>query len=235
VQVCLFNIDNLFHYFFEDYFYKVSAPTFFRVQMLANLKTQFYKHDEVVVERNSKMTDFLLIAEGACNLVGFYESEIGREHSVNLLKLPTKSWYGETLILLNIQNSLELRATTEDIKRNKKGANTRFSSYVKIFKLPADMLVALTDEYPEFGKFLILRATKRRAHFLQVLETRQKQAELRRKISQYQGETDRFNGLEEGREFAEQSSDLPEKKEPKLEELLNEHILQQAEQLIKDR
>ena len=39
--------------------------------------------------------------------------------------------------------------------------------FVHIFKLRADWLISLSDEYPEWKKFLLMRATHRRAFFMQ--------------------------------------------------------------------
>lgn len=84
-----------------------------------------------------------------------------------------KSWYGDSIILLNIRSIFELRATlnkTSSESKQTKHQKSRFSKFVKIFKLSADKLHHLASEFPDFKRFLILRATRRRAHFIHVLE-----------------------------------------------------------------
>ena len=41
---------------------------------------------------------------------------------------------------------------------------------VKVFKLPADVFLELCNDYPDFRRFLVLRATMRRTHFLKVFQ-----------------------------------------------------------------
>lgn len=56
-----------------------------------------------------------------------------------------------------------------------------FKDFVHIYQLPGSKLVKLCEEYPEYKRLLVLRATQRRAYFLKVLEEMHSLIELRMK------------------------------------------------------
>lgn len=50
-----------------------------------------------------------------------------------------------------------------------------------ILSLKGDKLIDLCNEYPSYGRYLVLRATQRRAYFIKVLNEIENEVELQMK------------------------------------------------------
>ena len=55
-----------------------------------------------------------------------------------------------------------------NMRKNKKSYYD--SNQVKVFKMPAETFLDLCNDYPDYRRFLLLRATMRRTHFLKVFQ-----------------------------------------------------------------
>ena len=68
-----------FMFFFQNFSSGEKAPVAFMYEVVANLDIQIYRHNEVVVERNSNCDHLLLIRSGTCALYQVYKSFTGDE------------------------------------------------------------------------------------------------------------------------------------------------------------
>ena len=75
------------------------------VQVLANLDMEIYEDKEIVVARNSYMSDMILVQEGGLHLYGFFKNSDKQTVKIKMLRLPKYSWYGDFPILLEIPSN----------------------------------------------------------------------------------------------------------------------------------
>ena len=80
-----------------------------------------------------------------------------------MLYLPEKSWFGDFNIFFDEPSHflLEAKQTTNLAKGNQ---------HVEILKINCDTLKEISLQYPEWRKFLALRAIRRRAYFMTQLD-----------------------------------------------------------------
>ena len=158
-------------YFLEDYRGRNKAPLSFLVGVLTNLDCQLFKPDEVIIPARKPVEQLIIIEHGDCNLYGFSPSREDKtvmEKNI-VVRLPRRSWYGEFQILLNLDSSFQLEAG-EVSRKHQKRTGFFEDILIKVYLLPANVLLKLCDEYPQFRRFLLLRATMRRTHFLKVFQ-----------------------------------------------------------------
>ena len=96
-----------FAYFLENFRSREKAPWTFIVRILTNLDCQQYNPGEIILRANKPVEELIIIHQGYCNLYGFQLSKDGTHQEKHLIvRLPTKSWYGEFQILLDLDSTL---------------------------------------------------------------------------------------------------------------------------------
>ena len=103
VKVVLKEHIETFSYFFEDFRGGNKAHMSFVAGVVTSLDYAIYKPGEVIVPAFQPVDSLVMIQSGSCNLNGFNEKQ---NHLI--VKLPSKSWYGEMQILLNLNSTFEL-------------------------------------------------------------------------------------------------------------------------------
>ena len=71
-----------------------------------------------------------------------------------IARLPECSWFGDYQILLDLESTFEMEAGKLSKQDRENGAN-----FIQIYKLKANVLIDLSGKYPQFRRFLLLRAT----------------------------------------------------------------------------
>ena len=115
----------------------------------------------------------MLIQSGTCDLNGFIETKAGNTLKTQIVRLPECSWYGDFSILLDIESNFELEAADSAEMSDYNPADSfllkeqdhrkdKFKKFVHIFSLKAAKLLEFGDEYPQYRRFLMLRAANRR-------------------------------------------------------------------------
>ena len=95
-----------FEFFFEDFRGKNKAPWSFMVGVLTNLDCAMYKPGDVIIPVRKKVEELIIIEQGYCKLYAFSPSrDKTHEEKQLVVRLPSKSWYGEFQILLNLESS----------------------------------------------------------------------------------------------------------------------------------
>ena len=141
--------------------------------MLTNLESHLYSPGQVILQRNEKVEALMLIQSGTCDLNGFIETKAGNTLKTQIVRLPESSWYGDFSILVDCESQFELEAaeTVEmsGLVENYAGdafeqdhRKDKFKKFVHIFSLKAAKLLEFGDEYPQYRRFLMLRAANRR-------------------------------------------------------------------------
>ena len=111
------------------------------------------------------MRDLIFIAQGTVKLYGFYENRDGDLQRMVIVRLKEGSWYGDFQVLMDCESSFEVEAHKPFDVSSHITKPQDAHSFIQVFKLNAEALVELTNEDLTFRRFLILRATQRRAHF----------------------------------------------------------------------
>ena len=127
------------------------------------------------------MRDLIFIAQGTVKLYGFYENSDGDLQRMVIVRLREGSWYGDFQVLMDCDSSFELEAHKPIDVLSKLTKSEDAHSFIQVFKLKAESLVELASEDLTFRRFLILRATQRRAHFQKVFEETRHYNEINRK------------------------------------------------------
>lgn len=121
------------------------------------------------------MEDLILIEKGSCNLYGFQEYE-GEVEKLLIARLFDHSWFGDYQILLEVESTFELEAGKVSRQNLEEGTN-----FIQVYKINGSILNEISHKYPEFRRFLLLRASQRRSHFLKNFEELKNIKELKRK------------------------------------------------------
>lgn len=133
------------------------------IAVVTKLKSQMHDPGDLIIERGQELKELHLVAQGKCELYGYFTDNTGEEFRALIVNLPTCSWYGDFQIMLDIKTTFELYASTEKPKDEGGffGNNNKNSSPDKIltYTLDADTLIELCKQYPVFRRFLLLRAT----------------------------------------------------------------------------
>ena len=127
----------------------------------------------MILQRNEKVEALMLIQSGTCDLNGFIETKAGNTLKTQIVRLPESSWYGDFSILLDIESNFELEAADSAEMSDYNPADSfllkeqdhrkdKFKKFVHIFSLKAAKLLEFGDEYPQYRRFLMLRAANRR-------------------------------------------------------------------------
>lgn len=82
-----------------------------------------------------------------------------------IVRLKEGSWYGDFQVLMDCESSFEVEAHKPFDVSSHITKPQDAHRFIQVFKLNAEALVELTNEDLTFRRFLILRATQRRAHF----------------------------------------------------------------------
>ena len=131
--------------------------------VLTSLDSRLFETGHVLIEENEKVKDLIIAAEGKLKLYGFYDHRDERI-KMHIVNLPVRSWFGDYQIMLNLESSFQLEA-------GKSHKNSHYGKYiVQVYKINAEALLDIAQEYPLFRRFLLMRATKRRSHFIHILE-----------------------------------------------------------------
>ena len=107
----------------------------------------------MIIHENDYVPELIIAATGKLKLYGFYDSR-GEKHKMHVVTLPTRSWYGDFQILLNIESTFQIEAGYA-----KKSKTNKVAGVLQIYKLNGETLLDLAAEYPIYRRFLILRAT----------------------------------------------------------------------------
>ena len=75
--------------------------------------------------------------------------------------------------MLNIESTFQIEAGSPD-----KHGKHELRDFVQVYKIKAERLLQIIDYYPAFRRFMLLRATQRRSHFLKVFEELRQNQEL---------------------------------------------------------
>ena len=97
--------------------------------------------------------------------------------SIRVVKLREGSWYGDFHILTSLKSSWEIRAL-----KGGKDASNQPTGKVQVFELEALKFLEIVNHYPEFRRFILLRSSLRRMHWLKVFDENCHQWLLNRKI-----------------------------------------------------
>ena len=140
----------LWQYFFEDFNGKMKAPDAFMIAVVTKLKSHIHDSGMMIFDRGQEVKELHLIAQGNCELYGYYTDSAGVEYRTLIVNLPTCSWYGDFQILLDIKTTFEFYASTIKSKDDVSGYtgfanNNKNSSPGKIltYTLQADTLLEL--------------------------------------------------------------------------------------------
>ena len=187
---------NHFTYFFEDFRGRNKAPESLVTDIVCNLDVQIFEPNQTIIDFGSKVEYLYLIQKGKCNLYGRFNTTDGQRHEAHIVSFYKRGWYGDFQIFLDIQASqFQLRAEKTP-KRSLRGDE----DVIKLYKLEGKTLNKLAVEYKEFGRYMVLRAMRRRSYFLSVLEEIQQYMELSLKkpefmFSELANDNMQFNGL----------------------------------------
>ena len=91
------------------------------VSVLTHLDSHLYATGTVLIAERQKVEDLIVVASGKLNLFGFYDHR-GEHKKMQIVKLPTCSWYGDFQILLNFESTFQLEAGKGE-KGSKHGKN----------------------------------------------------------------------------------------------------------------
>ena len=81
-----------------------------------------------------------------------------------IVKLKEGSWFGDYQIMLNVRTMFELEAF-----RAPKKAKIQ-TGKIHVFKLNDERFMKIINRYPEFRRWMLMRAKLRRCHFKKVFE-----------------------------------------------------------------
>lgn len=139
----------------------------------------------------------------------------GEQEKLLIAKLPECSWFGDFQILLDLKSSFQLEAGKVSKKMLTEG-----SKFVQVYKVRAKTLIDLCMDYPLFRRFLLLRATQRRSHFLKNLNELRNIKELKRKRDMCRKDDSELNDEFE----SDDDSDLNELTDSQLEKRLKKSV-----------
>ena len=112
---------------------------------------------------------------------GYDESE--EWYRIPAVTLRQGSWFGDYHILTSIKSNFELRASKA--AKSHSGSTGRIGkNKVQIFQLNAEKFKEIVNHYPDFRRFLLLRANLRRTHWLKVYEENRHQWLTKKKIEE---------------------------------------------------
>ncbi len=72
------------------------------IEVVSSLNSQMHDPGVKIVPRHQTMNDLHLVAQGNCELYGYFKDAMGMEYRTLLVSLPTQSWYGDFQIMLDI-------------------------------------------------------------------------------------------------------------------------------------
>ena len=157
------------------------APENFIVSVLTQLDSVLYEPGEVIVGYKNQVHDLFFIAQGVASLNGYFDNSEGETKKMCIVRLREGSWYGEFQILLGVESNFELEASFPHDRHSWYPKREDYQNFIQIFKLSKNVIKNLHKEFPEFSRFLILRALQRRCFFMKVFQHSQNYLEFKRK------------------------------------------------------
>ena len=189
---------KLLQYFFKDKILNVDAPQSFVTSVMVNLESSLYDVGDCIVKYQEPCKDLIFIQSGCVELSGVTKAKVlnlnqniyqksrsggvlySKEEepfSIRVVKLREGSWYGDFHILTSLKSSWEIRAL-----KGGKDASNQPTGKVQVFELEALKFLEIVNHYPEFRRFILLRSSLRRMHWLKVFDENCHQWLLNRKI-----------------------------------------------------
>ena len=98
--------------------------------------------------------------------------------------------------MLEVESTFELEAGKISRQKQEEGTNS-----IQVYKIKGSILNEISHKYPDFRRFLLLRASQRRSHFQKNFEELKNIKELKRKKDSHE----ELDALEE---FESDESDL---------------------------
>ena len=191
---------NTFKFFFEDVIGKYKTTDEVMYAILTNLDSALYQPGEAIIKHMAKVDELILIQQGHCHLYGYSKDKSsGMEQKVNFINLPRYSWYGDFQILLNLNSTFQMEAAGCNRSNNGKTKDEAYNAkhnYVQVYRLSAKFLHNICQQYPNFKRFLLLRATERRSRFHKVFEEQIQTNSLLEKYLQRKEANEMLNPLE---------------------------------------
>lgn len=83
---------------------------------------------------------------------------------------------------MDVNSTFQLEANKPLDRKSSLWQNKEIHSFIQVFRLRARVLIEVANENQEFRRFLVIRATQRRAHFQKVFEETCHYNEIRRKM-----------------------------------------------------
>ena len=72
------------------------------IDVVTSLNSQMHDPGAIIVPMGQTMNDLHLVAQGNCELYGYYKDAMGAEYRTLIVSLPTQSWYGDFQIMLDM-------------------------------------------------------------------------------------------------------------------------------------
>lgn len=160
--------------------------------MLTNLDSQLYRVGETVIDYHDKVEKLMLIQSGKCDLNSLLDQR-NSKIEVRIVRLLESSWYGDFQILLDLESSFRLVAAQSNLPEDEVGGQSnskqaQFKDFVHILSFKGKKFLKLLKQYPQWKRFLILRAAHRRSYFMLVLSELKNEIELLSKEKDQEGD-----------------------------------------------
>ena len=149
---------------------------------MISLESSLYDLGDLIVDKGEFLTDLIFIVQGECDLYGIDKLKNGDKIRQKVVRLKEGSWFGDYQILLDVKSTWQMEAS--QVSKNTKGLHKIPAGKVQVFKLNKDMFMDTCNRYPEFRRWLLMRANLRRCHFMKVFEENRHIFLLQEKIDQ---------------------------------------------------
>lgn len=104
-------------------------------------------------------------------------------YRIEVVKLQEGAWFGDYQIMVNMKSTWELVASQGS--KEKSGSTGRIGKgKVQVFELDKHKFTEIYNMYPEYRRFIFLRANLRRTHWLKVFEENRHHWLLEKKVEE---------------------------------------------------
>ena len=156
------------HFFFEDVNDYQKAPPNFISQIMVSLDSTIYDDGDLIIRKGDHVENLDFIIKGSAMIIGTHVKPSGEKLRLNVVKLVEGSWFGDYNILFKLKSTFELEA--KRLIGRSKSVTKLGDNKIQVFSLNCNKFLKISEQYPEFRRYCMMRANLRRAHFRQVYE-----------------------------------------------------------------